>query len=95
MAILCGLATQPNGLVLKEALAAQLWPEVPYHPLQHDPPIKVNVGRLRTLLEKSLLSIEAEAGGYVLRAPPELACVTRFVGSGLRASRLPGRFASL
>jgi hypothetical protein len=66
--LLYAMASRPNQVLTKEALAARIWPSR-YSPSRHDNALWVNVRRLRVLLEPSGLRIELTEDGYRLITP--------------------------
>ncbi len=66
--LLFTLAQHEDQVVDKETIVAAVW-EVEYHPLRHDNALRVNVRRLRVLLEDTPLTIATEETGYRLVCP--------------------------
>ncbi|MGZ3404891.1 MAG: winged helix-turn-helix domain-containing protein, partial [Polyangia bacterium] len=66
--LLYALAARPGRALSKEALAAAAW-EREYSPLQHDNPLKSNVGHLRRLVAEAGLTVSADELGYRLELP--------------------------
>jgi len=66
--ILYALAQRPGKPLALEDLAHAAW-GVPYHPLQHDNGLRVNLRRLRSLLAETSLQVETVEQGYRLLAP--------------------------
>ncbi|MGZ3429266.1 MAG: winged helix-turn-helix domain-containing protein, partial [Polyangia bacterium] len=66
--LLYALAARPGRALSKEALAAAAW-EREYSPLQHDNPLKSNVGHLRRLVADAGLTVSADELGYRLELP--------------------------
>ena len=66
--LLYAMASRPNHVLTKEALAAHIWPSR-YDPRRHDNALWVNVRRLRVLLQSSGLKVELTDDGYRLTTP--------------------------
>lgn len=66
--LLYALADVIDSVVPKEALCARVFGDA-YDPFRHDNPLRVNLNRLRAVVEPAGLRVDFIAGGYRLSAP--------------------------